>query len=126
MTVNMSGNDKFNYQKLPMKKMYNVYLYTIMFYNASSQNFQDNLIVAKLDIVQAENIITFRPTVENKGGYHYPLDYLLLIKIKDENKNLSVKQQKGRFTLALSGIKFNRNIAQSASKTKNHSHTFYS
>src|SRR5690606_20206160 len=36
----------------------------------------------------------------NKGGYHYPLDYLLLIKIKDENKNLSVKQQKGRFTLA--------------------------
>src|SRR5690606_11120845 len=52
-----------------------------------------------IEVVQSENTLTIRQTVQNNGGYHYELDYLLLVKKTDVNKNLSVSQQKGKFTL---------------------------
>ncbi|MBS7321276.1 MAG: hypothetical protein KIG55_06775 [Myroides sp.] len=64
-----------------------------------AQENRDSLIVAKIEVVQSENTLTFNPTVQNKGVYHYELDYLLLVKKTDANKNLSVSQQKGKFTL---------------------------
>lgn len=72
---------------------------------AFSQEDKDSLIVARIEMVQGENLITFRPTVENKGNYHYELDYLLLVKKREENKNLSINQQRGRFTLEPREIK---------------------
>ncbi|MEG1230166.1 MAG: CsgE family curli-type amyloid fiber assembly protein, partial [Flavobacterium sp.] len=64
-----------------------------------AQENRDSLIVAKIEVVQSENTLTFNPTVQNKGVYHYEMDYLLLVKKIDANKNLSVSQQKGKFTL---------------------------
>lgn len=64
-----------------------------------AQENRDSLIVAKIEVVQSENTLTFHPTVQNNGVYHYELDYLLLVKKTDANKNLSVSQQKGKFTL---------------------------
>lgn len=64
-----------------------------------AQENRDSLIVAKIEVVQSENTLTFKPTVQNKGVYHYELDYLLLVKKTDAAKNLSVSQQKGKFTL---------------------------
>ncbi len=64
-----------------------------------AQEDRDSLIVAKIEVVQSENTLTFKPTVQNKGVYHYELDYLLLVKKTDADKNLSVSQQKGKFTL---------------------------
>lgn len=64
-----------------------------------AQENSDSLIVAKIEVVQSENTLTFHPSVQNKGVYHYELDYLLLVKKTDANKNLSVSQQKGKFTL---------------------------
>jgi len=64
-----------------------------------AQENRDSLIVAKIEVVQSENTLTFHPSVQNKGVYHYELDYLLLVKKTDANKNLSVSQQKGKFTL---------------------------
>jgi len=64
-----------------------------------AQENRDSLIVAKIEVVQSENTLTFHPTVQNNGVYHYELDYLLLVKKTDSNKNLSVSQQKGKFTL---------------------------
>lgn len=66
---------------------------------AVAQENRDSLIAAKIEVVQSENTLTFHPTVQNKGVYHYELDYLLLVKKTDANKNLSVSQQKGKFTL---------------------------
>lgn len=63
------------------------------------QENKDSLITARIEMVQSENLITFRPTVQNEGDYHYELDYLLLVKKRDANKNLSINQQRGRFTL---------------------------
>ncbi|WCM43346.1 curli production assembly/transport protein CsgE [Flavobacterium sp. CBA20B-1] len=83
-----------------MKKIYPILVFIYCFVTASyAQEFRDSLIVAKIDVVQSENTLTFRPTVQNNGSYHYELDYLLLIKKTDANKNLSVNQQKGKFTL---------------------------
>lgn len=79
---------------------FTILLFCILFSTASvAQDDRDSLIMAKIEVVQAENTLTFKPTVQNKGVYHYELDYLLLVKKTDEAKNLSVSQQKGKFTL---------------------------
>lgn len=70
-----------------------------------AQKSKDSLVVAKLKVDQTENILHFNPTAENKSEYHYELDYLLLIKKTDGNKNLSVNQQKGKFTLGPNELK---------------------
>lgn len=81
-------------------------LFCILFSSLSSaQEVRDSLIVAKIEATQSEDIFTFRPTVQNKGIYHYELDYLLLVKKTDTDKNLSINQQKGKFTLEPNEIK---------------------
>lgn len=70
-----------------------------------AQTNKDSLVIATLKIDQTENVLHFNPTVENKSEYHYELDYLLLIKKTDGNKNLSVNQQKGKFTLSPNELK---------------------
>lgn len=70
-----------------------------------SQENRDSLIVAKIEVTQTENMLTFRPTVQNEGDYHYQLNYLLLVKKKDEKQNLSINQQRGKFTLGPHEIK---------------------
>ncbi len=83
-----------------MSRLILIFAFCSMFANfCFAQENRDSLIVARIEVVQSENTLTFRPTVQNNGGYHYELDYLLLIKKTDENKNLSVNQQKGKFTL---------------------------
>lgn len=83
-----------------------------------AQENRDSLIVAKIEVLESENMLTFKPTVQNNGVYHYELDYLLLIKKTDANKNLSVNQQKGKFTLqpnsieSLSNTEINRTQEQ--------------
>lgn len=80
-------------------------LFCVLFSTISiAQENRDSLIVAKIDVVQSENTLTFRPMVQNKGAYHYELNYLLLVKKSDENKNLSINQQKGKFTLQPNAI----------------------
>lgn len=74
-------------------------LFSFLSIVSMAQENKDSLIVAKIEVVQSENTLTFHPTVQNKGVYHYELDYLLLVKKTDANKNLSVSQQKGKFTL---------------------------
>ncbi len=66
---------------------------------SKGQDGRDSLIIAKIEAVTSEDLITFRPTVQNNGLYHYNLDYLLLVKKTDNDKNLSINQQKGKFTL---------------------------
>src|SRR5690554_5682046 len=66
---------------------------------SKGQDGRDSLIVAKIEAVTSEDLITFRPTVQNNGIYHYDLDFLMLVKKTDANKNLSINQQKGKFTL---------------------------
>lgn len=83
-----------------MNRFTAILLFFIFFSIVSvAQENRDSLIVAKIEVVQSENTLTFHPTVQNKGVYHYELDYLLLVKKTDANKNLSVSQQKGKFTL---------------------------
>ncbi|HLW42376.1 MAG TPA: CsgE family curli-type amyloid fiber assembly protein [Flavobacterium sp.] len=71
----------------------------------NAQQVRDSLIAAEIEVTQSEDVLTFRPTVQNKGTYHYELDYLLLVKKTDTNKNLSINQQKGKFTLEPNEIK---------------------
>ncbi|HLW63171.1 MAG TPA: CsgE family curli-type amyloid fiber assembly protein [Flavobacterium sp.] len=71
----------------------------------NAQEVRDSLIVAKIEVTQSEDVLTFRPTVQNNGIYHYQLDYLLLVKKNDTNNNLSINQQKGKFTLEPNEIK---------------------
>src|SRR5690606_41659050 len=83
-----------------MNRFTAILLFFIFFSIVSvAQENRDSLIVAKIEVVQSENTLTFHPTVQNKGVYHYELDYLLLVKKTDADKNLSVSQQKGKFTL---------------------------
>lgn len=83
-----------------MNRLILIFVFCSMFANVCfAQENRDSLIVAKIEVVQSENTLTFNPTVQNKGVYHYELDYLLLVKKTDANKNLSVSQQKGKFTL---------------------------
>src|SRR5690554_4579575 len=89
-----------------MKKFIEIWIGVLLFTSQiSAQERVDSLVVAKIDVVQTENTLTFQTSVENHGPYHYVLDYLLLIKKRDENKNLSVNQQKGKFTLEPDGFK---------------------
>ena len=71
----------------------------------NAQQVRDSLIAAEIEVTQSEDVLTFRPTVQNKGTYHYELDYLLLVKKTDTNKNLSTNQQKGKFILEPNEIK---------------------
>lgn len=88
-----------------MNRILSLILFCILLpLNSIAQEERDSLIVAKIEVVQSENTLTFRPSVQNKGDYHYELDYLLLVKKTDADKNLSVSQQKGKFTLAPNGI----------------------
>ena len=83
-----------------MNRILSLILFCILLpLNSIAQEERDSLIVAKIEVVQSENTLTFHPSVQNKGVYHYELDYLLLVKKTDVNKNLSVSQQKGKFTL---------------------------
>lgn len=83
-----------------MNRFTAILLFFIFFSIVSvAQENRDSLIVAKIEVIQSENTLTFNPTVQNNGVYHYELDYLLLVKKTDANKNLSVSQQKGKFTL---------------------------
>lgn len=75
-------------------------LFFLNIFNINAQEKNDSLIVAKIEVVQSENTLTFKPTVQNKGVFHYELDYLLLVKKTDASKNLNVNQQRGKFTLA--------------------------
>src|SRR5690606_6945098 len=89
-----------NYKKLLMNRILSLILCCILLpLNSIAQEERDSLIVAKIEVVQSENTLTIHPSVQNKGVYHYELDYLLLVKKTDVNKNLSVSQQKGKFTL---------------------------
>lgn|SRR5690554_4820076 len=72
---------------------------------SKGQDGRDSLIIAKIEAVTSEDLITFRPTVQNNGLYHYNLDYLLLVKKTDNDKNLSINQQKGKFTLEPNELK---------------------
>ena len=72
---------------------------------SKGQDGRDSLIVAKIEAVTSEDLITFRPTVQNNGIYHYDLDFLMLVKKTDANKNLSINQQKGKFTLEPNELK---------------------
>lgn len=72
---------------------------------SKGQDGRDSLIVAKIEAVTSEDLITFRPTVQNNGVYHYVLDFLMLVKKTDANKNLSINQQKGKFTLEPNELK---------------------
>ena len=72
---------------------------------SKGQDGRDSLIIAKIEAVTSEDLITFRPTVQNNGLYHYNLDYLLLVKKTDNDKNLSINQQKGKFTLGPDELK---------------------
>jgi hypothetical protein len=74
-------------------------LLLVSVFKLHAQEKKDSLIVAKIEVVQSENTLTFKPTVQNNGMYHYELDYLLLIKKTDAAKNLNVNQQRGKFTL---------------------------
>src|SRR5690606_6757320 len=83
-----------------MNRLILIFVFCSMFANVCfAQENRDSLIVAKIEVIQSENTLTFNPTVQNNGVYHYELDYLLLVKKTDANKNLSVSQQKGKFTL---------------------------
>src|SRR5690606_25896639 len=88
-----------------MNRILSLILFCILLpLNSIAQEERDSLIVAKIEVVQSENTLTFYPFVKYKVVYHYELDYLLLVKKTDVNKNLSVSQQKGKYTLETNHI----------------------
>ena len=64
-----------------------------------SQESNDNLIIASIETETDENGITFIPIVQNKSLLHNEFNYLFLVKKSDENNNLSINKQSGKFTL---------------------------
>lgn len=80
-----------------------------------SQESNDSLIIATIETETDENGITFIPLVQNRSQLHSEYNYLLLVKKTDQNNNLSINRQAGKFTLTpnetkkLSSIHLNKN-----------------
>lgn len=60
---------------------------------------------AYIEISQQENIYTLEPTIQNHSNLFFEYNYLLLVKKTDQNNNLSLNKQSGKFTLEPGEIK---------------------
>lgn len=63
------------------------------------QEHSDSLVIARIETETDENGITFIPLVQNKTQLHNEYNYLLLVKKTDDQNNLSIEKQSGKFTL---------------------------
>ncbi|HLV24065.1 MAG TPA: curli-like amyloid fiber formation chaperone CsgH [Moheibacter sp.] len=73
----------------------------ILFAQASDEN----PVEANIEVTQQENIITLQPTLQNHSALFFEYNYLLLVKKTDQNSNLSVNKQSGKFTLEPGEVK---------------------
>lgn len=65
----------------------------------------DDVIKAIIEVEQDENLLRFLPKVQNQSLLYFEYHYLLLVRITDQNDELSIQQKNGRFTLMPEEIK---------------------
>lgn len=74
-------------------------IFVLSFEFGLSQISKDSVILARIETELDENSLNFSPIVQNKSQIHLEYNYLLLVKKTDENNNLTINKQSGKFTL---------------------------
>lgn len=89
-----------------MKTITSIFIILQLFnFNSYAQEPENKAVEVNIEISQQENIITLQPTIQNHGSLFYEYNYLLLVKKTDQNANLSVNKQGGKFTLEPGEVK---------------------
>lgn len=88
-----------------MKLIINICIILQFILPSSFAQKKDKMIETNIEILQTENDITFQPTIQNHSSLFFEYNYLLLVKKTDENSNISVNKQSGKFTLEPGEIK---------------------
>ncbi len=89
-----------------MKKNTSIYLLLLLLpIFLKAQETDKQTVEANIEINQQENIYTLEPTIQNHTNLFFEYNYLLLVKKTDQNNNLSVNKQGGKFTLEPGEIK---------------------
>ena len=89
-----------------MKKITSIYiLLQLLPIILIAQETDKQTVEAYIEISQQENIYTLEPTIQNHSNLFFEYNYLLLVKKTDQNNNLSVNKQGGKFALEPGEIK---------------------
>jgi len=99
-----------------MKSLSGIILFLIPLFCFAQE--KDSLLIVKIETETLQDLITFKPIVQNRSSIYYEYNYLFLIKKTDAKNNLSTNKQSGKFTLepqetkTLTSAQINQSVGQ--------------